>query len=48
MYMRATFTLPKCTRGLFRDRPGVPRDDLLEVDAHLKNESQCKIEELNS
>jgi hypothetical protein len=47
MYTRAAFTMPKCTRGLSKDNPRVPRADLFKVDTHPKNELNDKIEELN-
>ena len=46
MYTRVVFTLPECTRGLSWDSPHGPRDDLLKVNAPLKNETQCKNKDL--
>jgi hypothetical protein len=46
VYTRAEFTQPECTCSLSRDNPHGPRADLLKVNAPLKNETQCKNEDI--
>jgi hypothetical protein len=48
VYTRADFTLPKCTRSLSRDSPGVPRANLFKINAHPKDKLNNEIEVLNS
>jgi hypothetical protein len=48
VYTWEDFTLPKCTHGLSRDNPCVPRADLFKIDAHTKNKLNNEIEVLTS